>query len=218
MAHVPHLYLPGPWDRGEITLADDHRHHLARVLRRSDGTPVTYTDGAGTIGEGTFDGASVSRGAERSLAPPATVTMAVAAPRAADRARMIVEKLQELSVARLVWLSTRYGQGRPPTDEKARRWAVAALEQSRGAHLMALEGPRDLGGLPRPLVVAESGGGRPELRAPITVAIGPEGGWAPGEIPGDAALLDLGTTVLRTETAAIAAAVLVERESHSERR
>jgi 16S rRNA (uracil1498-N3)-methyltransferase len=218
MAHVPHLHLPGSWDGGAIDLVDEQRHHLTRVLRRPAGTPVTYTDGAGTVGEGSFDGAVVIRGPERAVAAPLALTMAVAVPHAADRARMIVEKLQELGVARLIWLRTRYGQGRPPRGEKARRWAVAALEQSRGAHLMIVEGSCGFDGLSRPLVVADSGGGDPALRPPLTVAIGPEGGWAAGEIPDDAALLGLGDTVLRTETAAIAAAVLVEKESGSERR
>ncbi len=43
----------------------------------------------------------------------------------------------------------------------------------------------------------------------ITVAIGPEGGWAPGELPPGTRRFSLGLTVLRTETAAVAAAVAV---------
>ncbi|MFQ5516012.1 MAG: RsmE family RNA methyltransferase [Acidimicrobiia bacterium] len=43
----------------------------------------------------------------------------------------------------------------------------------------------------------------------ITVAIGPEGGWAPGELPPGRRRFSLGPTVLRTETAAVAAAVAV---------
>jgi len=39
-----------------------------------------------------------------------------------------------------------------------------------------------------------------------TVVIGPEGGWAPGEIPDTMRRWSLGSTVLRVETAAIVAA------------
>jgi 16S rRNA U1498 N3-methylase RsmE len=38
------------------------------------------------------------------------------------------------------------------------------------------------------------------------VVIGPEGGWASGEVPEDAIRWDLGDTVLRVETAALVAA------------
>jgi 16S rRNA U1498 N3-methylase RsmE len=38
------------------------------------------------------------------------------------------------------------------------------------------------------------------------VVIGPEGGWAEGEVPDDAQRWDLGDTVLRLETAALVAA------------
>jgi 16S rRNA U1498 N3-methylase RsmE len=39
-----------------------------------------------------------------------------------------------------------------------------------------------------------------------SVVVGPEGGFAPGEIPGHLPLWDLGPTVLRVETAAVVAA------------
>lgn len=39
-----------------------------------------------------------------------------------------------------------------------------------------------------------------------TVAVGPEGGLAPEEIPASATKVDLGRTILRVETAAIVAA------------
>ena len=49
-------------------------------------------------------------------------------------------------------------------------------------------------------------GGSAEVPHARTVVIGPEGGWAPGEIPESAIRLHLGDTVLRVETAAIVAA------------
>ncbi len=61
--------------------------------------------------------------------------------------------------------------------------------------------------LTRPLFVAAPGGKTaPEVEGDLTIAIGPEGGWAAGEIPADVSLLDLGPTILRVETAAIVAA------------
>lgn len=52
MRHVPHLYLPGPWEEAEISLTDDHTRHLRKVLRLGDGAALSYTEGAGVMGEG----------------------------------------------------------------------------------------------------------------------------------------------------------------------
>lgn len=208
MRHVPHVYVPGPWETEELGLDEDHRHHLARVLRLTDGAAVTYTDGAGRTGRGSLAGASIIRGDESVADPARQVTMAVAPPDAKDRARFLVEKLAELGVARLRWLATVHGQGHPPRLDRARAWALAALEQSRGSWLMEIDDAvAGFAELPRPLMVAAPGGEpAPAGAGDVTIAIGPEGGWAPDEIPPDALLMDLGPTILRVETAAIVAA------------
>ncbi len=210
MPHVPHLYLQGPWEGPELELTGPATHHLQRVLRRADGAAVTYTDGAGAVGEGTLHGASVRRGDERvEPAPTPAVTLAVAALRSADRARFLVEKLAELGVDRLVWVTAEHGQGRPPRAEKAHAWAVAALEQSRGAHLLAVGGPLAPAGIAGPLWVADPAGGPPPSEpGGVTVLVGPEGGLVAGEAPAHARPVGLGPRVLRTETAAVAAALL----------
>src|SRR5690606_41001555 len=43
---------------------------------------------------------------------------------------------RSLGVARLLWVRTRFTEGRPPPAAKSKAWAEAALEQSRGAWLM----------------------------------------------------------------------------------
>jgi 16S rRNA U1498 N3-methylase RsmE len=125
-----------------------------------------------------------------------------------------VEKLSELGVARLTWLSTQWGEGHVPHSVKAVSWAVSALEQSRGGWLMEVgDGLLRWDELQRPLVVAVPGGSS-EVFEVMTVAIGPEGGLDPAEIPADAATIDLGTTVLRVETAAVVAATRFSRPWH----
>ena len=49
---------------------------------------------------------------------------------------------------------------------------------------------------------------RVEWPDPVTIAVGPEGGLTEAEVASVDATLSLGSTVLRSETAAIAAAVL----------
>jgi 16S rRNA U1498 N3-methylase RsmE len=50
-----------------------------------------------------------------------------------------------------------------------------------------------------------------EIPDMVTVAIGPEGGWAPEELSLGIPRIRLGRTTLRVETAAIAVAVLLMR-------
>lgn len=207
MAHVPHLFLTGPWAGDRLETSDGQRHHLDNVLRLDPGDPVSYTDGEGSIGSGSYRAGAVIRGKESLLLPrPTDLMVVIAPPDNRDRARFLVEKLAELGVAEIRFLHTRRGQGRPPKVERLRSWAVAGLEQSRGAWLMkTTEGLVTFSDLEPPFAVCERGGSR-ERPSARTVVIGPEGGWAPGEVPDDAIRFDLGDTVLRVETAALVAA------------
>lgn len=218
MGYAPHLFLQQPWAAEAVPIPATAAHHLTKVLRLDSGATVTYTDGAGNRGEGRLLDGAVIRGEEHSVAPPAVaMTIAVAPPHDKDRLRFMIEKLAELEVRRVVFLKTRFGAGRLPDLFKSTAWVVGALEQSRGSWLMEVApGWTDVGELIAPtLWFAEQDG--PEYHGPtpatVTIAIGPEGGWGPGEIPEGAVRLGLGRNVLRVETAAIVAAGLVR--SHS---
>lgn len=210
MPRVPHLHLPPPWQGDRVAVPPEAVRHLGRVLRLRPPAPVTYTDGAGTVGEGTWEGETVVRGPERTVAAPRPrVTVAAAPPRRSERQRYLVEKLAELGVARLVWLETRRGEGRPPRPERARAWAVAALRQSRGAHLMRVDGPTPVDVLEMPVWVADPAGEpMPPPPAEITIAVGPEGGFTAEEVRSGAQRIALGERILRVETAAVVAAAL----------
>ncbi len=197
-----------------IDLDRQARHHLERVLRYPAGGPVSYTDGAGLMGEGTVGAGVVVRGDETRLPRPSPVSVAVAAPHDTARARFLVEKLGELGVIRLIWLSTAHGQGRPPKREKASAWARAALEQSRGAWLLEFGELTEVSDVARwgTPVFADPDGAAPVAAAQIAdpvLCVGPEGGFGPDEIPPGGLRVCLGATVLRVETAAIAGAVLL---------
>ena len=211
MGHTPHLFLEQPWPPTSISLPPASFHHLSKVLRLAPGETVTYTDGAGQMGEGQFRDGAVTRDKEDLLPPPAVaIEVAVAPPHDKDRLRFMVEKLAELEVSRIMFLKTRFGTGRLPDQSRASSWAVSALEQSRGGWLTRIgTGWVELESLDASkLWFADKGGPADPgpVPAEVTIAIGPEGGWASAEIPPGSARLGLGRTTLRVETAAIVAA------------
>jgi 16S rRNA (uracil1498-N3)-methyltransferase len=223
MGHTPHLYVPAPWGASELALGEQPRHHVEKVLRRVGGD-ISYTDGAGRIGAGTYVEGRIIRGEESEVARPMPwLTFAVAAPTSANRARMVVEKLAEVGVDRLAWLETQWSQGRPPRPSRAASWAIAALEQSRGAWLLDVAGVvtlPEVAGAGTGVVVAEPDGEsfddalRFSSSGQLTVVVGPEGGFAPAEVPEGTPRLSLGGRVLRIETAAIVASGIVTAQRH----
>lgn len=191
-----------------VPLSDAQAHHLHRVLRLESGGLVDYTDGAGRLGSGRMTERGIERGDEWVDAESKpSLCVAVAPPHARERVRFLVEKLSEMGVARIRWLRTHHGEGRPPRGDRSAAWATAALEQSRGAWQTRVDDDWcGWGDLDDPVVVAHSGG---ESLAPgpaVTLAVGPEGGWGDAEVPEGLARLSLGSRILRVETAAIVGA------------
>lgn len=233
-ADVPasaHLFVATAADLIEtVEVGGGDGHHLARVLRLRAGETVTVADGRGVWRP--YRVVNVASAAvhleaagsiEREPAPSERLAVAFALTKG-DKPELVVQKLTELGVDRIVPVLGERSVSRPDPDragatvERWRRIAREAARQCRRATLPAVEdlGPlAALAGHPA-LVVAERGGlPAGSLGAPpgdeLLVVIGPEGGLAPPEV--DAlkpwARLDLGSHVLRAETAALAAAVLL---------
>jgi 16S rRNA (uracil1498-N3)-methyltransferase len=195
-------------------LSEAAAHHVFRVLRVTPGDVVTVTDGAGRwrVCHAVPGDAVEPAGAVAVVAAPELpLTIAVAVPKA-DRPEWLVQKLTELGVDRIVFLHTersvvRWDAGRAAKHlAKLRRVAAEALEQSRRVWLPEVSGPLTAATWLPGAVVAEPGG-RPLRAADRTIAIGPEGGWTPGELAAAGDAVELGEAVLRVETAALAAAV-----------
>lgn len=176
---------------------------------------MTYTDGHGTIGEGSWEDGTIRRGPETSVERPTDLTIAVAPPKQKDRVRFIVEKAQELGVAALRWIETDHGEIRIPPPNRTQAWAVGALEQSRGAWLMEVDGPVALDTLGQ-VIACDASGMAPDAKSwaavsGLPVAIGPEGGWSEAELAGFGSIVTLGPTTLRVETAVVVAVSLLAR-------
>lgn len=213
MAHVPHVVLSGPWTGPLLTPDSGTDRHLRSVLRLTDGAPVDYTDGEGQRGSGALAPGGIERGDEVAVEAMPRLVVAVSPLKAKDRMRFLVEKLTELAVSEVWWLATRHGQVPAPSGDRVASWAVGALEQSRGVWLptfrLATWDDVEASGLAT--VVCDPAGSDEPFPVPGLVVIGPEGGLAVDEIPPSVALRSLGPTILRTETAAVAAAVLGRR-------
>ena len=198
------------------------RHHLDRVLRLRAGELVTASDGAGRwvacrFAGGDGGGPALLLDGEVVEVPPADPPVTVAfAPPKGDRPEWAVQKLTELGVDRIVPLLAarsvvRWTGGRAAGPlERLRRVAREAAMQSRRAWLPAVEGPSTFAdAAARPgAALAVAGGDPPSLARPV-VLVGPEGGWDADELGAGLPTVGLGPHVLRTETAAVAAATLL---------
>jgi 16S rRNA (uracil1498-N3)-methyltransferase len=228
------LFVPGERIAGGLArLTAPDLHYLRQVLRLPPGAELEVFDGQG----GVFDarlGAdeALVLGTRRAAPPPlARVHLAFALARG-ERCDLLVQKATELGVARLVPFEAarsvvRLGAARGA--ERARRWrriAVEAARQSGRGDVPSVEEPAPLGAALascpegfRKLLFYE-GGGEPvasavDRSAPGHLAvIGPEGGLTTAEVEtclrSGARLVTLGPRVLRTETAGIVAAALLQ--------
>ena len=219
-------------DRAVITGADGA--HIARSLRMRPGERLTLCDGRGTdyfcviqsISEDTVEAVIESSG--RSIAEPELfLTLYQGMPKA-DKMDMIVQKAVELGAGAVVPVITDRCISRP--DEKSarkkqERWEKIAFEAAkqcgRGVlpHVqealrfgIALREAAEKG----PVLFFYEGGGealtsilRQPLYGPVSVFIGPEGGFSPEEAAlareSGALFATLGPRILRTETAPLAA-------------
>jgi 16S rRNA (uracil1498-N3)-methyltransferase len=215
-------------DLDALAMAPDDVHHLAQVLRLRPGEIVVASDGAGRWRACRFVPAgAASRSPSAVLEPDGPVVRSDRAepevtvafvPVKGERPEWVVQKLTETGVDRIVVLESlravvRWdGERGVRALERLRRVAREAAAQSRRAWLPEVVGVMDLGALsarlgPASLAVAQFGGGPPTVAVPA-VAVGPEGGWDPSETTGQH-LVGLGPTVLRAETAAVAAGLLL---------
>lgn len=199
----------------------EDRHHLVSVLRLRPGELVVAADGGGRWGLCRFRGGSgdlleTDGPVVFEPAPLPALTIAFA-PAKGDRPEWVVQKLTELGIDCIAVLSTaravvRWEGARADAAlGRLRRVAAEAAAQSRRVWVPEIRGVLTLDALePAGLALAEPGGG-PLGTAVTTVAVGPEGGWTPDELAGDGArrIVGLGANVLRAETAAIAAGVLL---------
>jgi len=226
-------------------LVGEHADHLVRVLRARVGQEFDIATGeAVRLGRITFVNAKDKRvefelGEEVSRAGivEAEITLLLAVFKF-DRMEWAVEKCTELGVSRIVPVISRrtdshLAAASAKRVERWRRIARQAAEQSRRSAPPEITVPLKVAevlSFPRAsrIVLAESEE-RNMLRDVVkpgaanhgvVLAVGPEGGWTEGELQSFQQAgwtsASLGNTVLRTETAAMAATAIVASALYSD--
>jgi 16S rRNA (uracil1498-N3)-methyltransferase len=210
---APHV---GVDDVSAPELGAEDRHHLERVRRLRAGDPVSVTDGRGAWRWCRF-GAQIEPDGpvQHDPAPEPEIVVAFAIVKG-DRPELVVQKLTELGVDRLVPFVADRSVVRWESD-KVERHAVRLRRVAREAAMQCrrtwwpevdeLSTFDEVCRLPG-AAGADRGGEPPSLGHP-TLLVGPEGGWSPAERAALPAVVGLGPTVLRAETAAITGAALL---------
>jgi 16S rRNA (uracil1498-N3)-methyltransferase len=197
-------------------LDDGDRHHLQRVLRLRPGDPLTVSDGAGRWRPARFGAAVDVDGPVVECAPSTVLITICFALVKGERPELVVQKLTELGVDRIVPFVAARSVVRWEPDKAAREAvrlravARSAAMQSRRCWLPVVDEVADYVKVSRGPGVARADrdGDPPDLARP-TVLVGPEGGWSDEERAVPLPIVGLGDHVLRAETAAITAAVLL---------
>lgn len=227
---IPRFFCPVPAGHtGPLELPSAVAHHIERVLRLADGDRVTLFDGSGREFEAQLEKAGrtlraqLGASSEPVRESPLQITL-MQCLAASDKMDWIVQKAVELGVTRIRPVASRRAVVRLAGDRARRRvehWqqiAVAACEQCGRNRipdiLPLLSLPQAVGAASGQRLLLHPEGGVTlrqvgvQADAPISLLIGPEGGFDDEELTAARsngfAAVTLGPRVLRTETAGVA--------------
>jgi 16S rRNA (uracil1498-N3)-methyltransferase len=221
------FYLPDELQPGPFTITGHEAHHMTNVLRLKAGDLVTLFNGNGheyparlesvhknQIEAHLLEERMVQRERDRQL------TIACPLPKG-DRGQFLIEKLTELGVHTYIPLKTRRSVVHPGEGkmDKLERYVIEASKQCGRNVLMRIEPMcnwEELLTQHRSVKWLADMNGQSLNEMPIAndmiIVLGPEGGWTDEERDKARAaqwhFINLGPTILRLETAALAAATL----------
>lgn len=228
-SHIDTALSPGT----RVTLPESAANHLTRVLRLREGDGCVLFNGDGHDYAARIASASKREVTAEVLSSqpvdnesPLVITLIQGIARG-EKMDLILQKATELGVAAVVPVIAERTEVKLDAERAEKRMAhwrsvmVSACEQSGRARIPSLSAPL-------PLLQAINAPAGKSLRltldpfgetslatlavpqgAPVTIAIGPEGGWSPRDRDALRAAsfvgLRLGPRILRTETAGLAA-------------
>lgn len=231
----PWFYFP-QLDAGlaEVMLSADEAQHAAGARRLHEGDRVTLFDGKGLRATGEIS-ALTSRPRSVSIrvincettAPPRDLHLASALPKG-DRQRVLIDMVTQLGIHRFTPLVCEHSVVKAGENSIGRwqRIMIEACKQSRQAWLPQIGDAATVEGLVHSIagsctIVISHPDGRPladilpGADQPIVILIGPEAGFTTDEVEtvtgAGGVAVSLGRSILRTETAAVAAVTLANQ-------
>ncbi len=224
------FFLDSEIVENRTSLIGDQAHHAIQVMRFKVGDELTLFDGLGSEHVAVIVGSAKKkldleiRSTTHQDPPAANLTIACAMPKG-DRQKFLVEKLVELGTRRLIPLQTKrsVAVSNEKVIERLKKQVIEASKQSGRNYLMQIESQQTIDQLiqstaePCVRLVADPYS-QTDLRSfrsqqLVVIAIGPEGGFDDEEARQfDAAkwqAVRMGDNILRVETAAMTAAVLL---------
>jgi 16S rRNA (uracil1498-N3)-methyltransferase len=229
---TPYFYHPRLSEAGSVVdLSEDTARHVVSVLRMQEGESIILVDGHGIKAHAEISYTAKKKCSVRILSvevqpddrPP--VSIAVSPVKNTARYEWMLEKLTEIGIRRVIPLLTERTVRERMRADRLESICVSAMLQSQQAWMTEVSAPCSLATL-----IQEGDYGiryiahcLPETRSvlryqarsfsPVLMLIGPEGDFTSGEIQSalEAGFLpvSLGENRLRTETAALVAAVLL---------
>ena len=227
---IKSVYIPKPEFKDDlIRIRDDEHRHLS-VARAAVGEQIEIFDGQGKVWAATISGLDRRETharvcGSRHVSPDAhelILGLSLIRPAAFEFA---LEKAIETGVTRIIpVIASRSNVKDAGRRERWHRIIIEAAKQSKRYHLPVLDEPvsfanvLDVHALSKILFAGRNGSAlKPAIKgSPVLYLIGPEGGWTDGELKSAEqhgfALVGLGSTILKAETAAVVGTALIRYE------
>ena len=210
-------------------LDQEESRHAVKVLRLKDGDPLDLTDGKGNLYRAVVTGQTKSIchfSIKETIGMPRrkhSIHIAIAPTKNMDRMEWFVEKVTEIGIEEISFIHCKNSERATVNMERIARKAVSAMKQSGQAWLPTLHPIRKMEALTdvpaRHKFIAHVDHQNPKHlkeappRSQYLVMIGPEGDFTSQELGAAMAKgfgkTSLGPTTLRTETAGLAACLIL---------
>ncbi len=226
------LYVPELAQVRDSTclLSTDERHYAHRVLRLKEDDEVELFDGQGHSAQAllTAEGARLITNVLKHERSGKSMICAIPQPKG-ERVDWLVEKLTEVGVDTIAWLSCGRAQTRPKKEKRSKRVVLAATRQCGRFYfpeILSMEFQTLLTrGSSAYAVIADPMGAplarldSPQSHQDRVLAVGPEGGFSDTEKAqlkaSNFMTLNIGSWILRSETAAVVAAAMISSTGKS---
>lgn len=217
----------------QLVLNEETSKHVVQVLRMKVGEQINLTDGKGTlltceiVDDHKKHCSVVVKSKVKNQKPKKSVTVAISLLKNANRFEWFLEKATEIGVAEIIPLICERTEKEKFRQERMQGIVISAMLQSQQTWLPVLQEPilltkavKDSAASVKLLAHCEEGEKKTiqevmenNPASSYAIFIGPEGDFTPDEIKMAAALhchyVSLGETRLRTETAGVAAGILL---------